>query len=1015
VPKHEWKQNIKICPKTGKPINQVHEHGQENGHTRKWYPRWLFPITGLAALLWFLIRVIPKPSRANYPCQRAAFPLASAFIAWLAGVLGGVAILRKVRAKFAGRYITAALSVLVLVIAGIWSVYLLPSNASALTPIQLPASKVAIVQSSQANANDIQYDEIKTMVQNAVNLAGGFTGVIKDGDVVVIKPNLVSKTDYTNPDPAGSGKPLSTETNGVCTDWRVTKAVVELVRQVNPSGKIYVMEGSSAATQDIMNALNYTSSYIPGVDRFIPIETDSGAWQDTASPGLVKVGLPDGLLHTEYYMNRKYKEANVVISLPCMKNHWSAAVSGGIKNVGIGATPANIYGTSSTDPSRNNMVAHDSTAGNLHKWIRDFYKCRPVNFVIMDGLQGIQNGPTPSYLVSGATDIAKEQMNMRLILAGKDPVAVDTIESLLMGWDPQSVGYLGYLNNDSLGNLDTACITVVGKKVDEVRKDFAGRIPPAGGAKITDKTPPGLALNSLFVQGSTLSLSLTAASETVKVELYIDGQLKEPAILTNFGNIMLDISNLSGGSHSLAVEAYDRFLNRSEQTTTFNNTANNIYFVPRAAQTPVIDGSGNDSCWAQASWRDINYLWLGTAPGATDFSGRYKLVWTPERLYYLIEITDNVLSAPYTNHLDGNHYNNDCVELFIDENRSGGDHTYNYNAFAYHIHLNYDMVDLDTQGSQRLYNDHATIIRTQNGNLYTWEIALKVFPDTYNENSTANQPVILNAGKLLGFGVAYNDNDGGATRESFIGSFDIPGTDKNVAWKDASVFAGLQLIDTNITPAPTIRPSATPTPVVTPTPGRTATPVRTATPRRTVTPRLTATPVRTATPVATVTPMVTATPVPITGTIKVQFYNQSTAATSNQIYLNVKLINTGSSAVALSNVKIRYYYTIDGAQTQNFYCDYSPAGSSNLSATFVTMATAKTGADTYVEIGFTTGAGSLAANGGNTTIQARVAKSNWTNYTQTNDYSFNSTATTFADWTKVTGYVSGALQWGAEP
>jgi hypothetical protein len=158
---------------------------------------------------------------------------------------------------------------------------------------------------------------------------------------------------------------------------------------------------------------------------------------------------------------------------------------------------------------------------------------------------------------------------------------------------------------------------------------------------------------------------------------------------------------------------------------------------------------------------------------------------------------------------------------------------------------------------------------------------------------------------------------------------------------------------------------------------------------------------------------VTPTPIPPDG-LKVQFYNQSTAATSNQIYLNVKLINNGSSALALSNVKLRYYYTINGAQTQNFYCDYSPVGSSNVNGNFVTMATAKTGADTYVEIGFGSGAGSLAA-GGNTTIQARIAKSDWTNYTQTDDYSFNSSATTFVDWAKVTGYVSGALVWGTEP
>ncbi|NLG83186.1 MAG: DUF362 domain-containing protein [Firmicutes bacterium] len=35
-----------------------------------------------------------------------------------------------------------------------------------------------------------------------------------------------------------------------------------------------------------------------------------------------------------------FKEADVVIGLPCLKNHWHAAVTGGIKNLRIGATPA---------------------------------------------------------------------------------------------------------------------------------------------------------------------------------------------------------------------------------------------------------------------------------------------------------------------------------------------------------------------------------------------------------------------------------------------------------------------------------------------------------------------------------------------------------------------------------------------------------------------------------------------------------------------------------------------------
>lgn len=74
--------------------------------------RWLFPITGLVALAWFLIRVIPKPTRATYPCQRVAFPLASGFIIWLIGLAGSVAAYRKAKRSLAQtRYVLAAVCI----------------------------------------------------------------------------------------------------------------------------------------------------------------------------------------------------------------------------------------------------------------------------------------------------------------------------------------------------------------------------------------------------------------------------------------------------------------------------------------------------------------------------------------------------------------------------------------------------------------------------------------------------------------------------------------------------------------------------------------------------------------------------------------------------------------------------------------------------------------------------------------------------------------------------------------
>lgn len=73
---------------------------------------WVY-IVGLAALVWFLIRVIPKPSRAAYPCQRAAFPIASAFVLWITGIFATTFLFKKARAKFAeSKYTVAGLLII---------------------------------------------------------------------------------------------------------------------------------------------------------------------------------------------------------------------------------------------------------------------------------------------------------------------------------------------------------------------------------------------------------------------------------------------------------------------------------------------------------------------------------------------------------------------------------------------------------------------------------------------------------------------------------------------------------------------------------------------------------------------------------------------------------------------------------------------------------------------------------------------------------------------------------------
>ncbi|HTF82377.1 MAG TPA: sugar-binding protein, partial [Cytophagales bacterium] len=76
------------------------------------------------------------------------------------------------------------------------------------------------------------------------------------------------------------------------------------------------------------------------------------------------------------------------------------------------------------------------------------------------------------------------------------------------------------------------------------------------------------------------------------------------------------------------------------------------YQAPKASVAPTIDGVGNDACWALANWYTIDQVWLGAAPTAADFTGKFKVTWDANKIYVLSEITDNVLNDRYTNPLE---------------------------------------------------------------------------------------------------------------------------------------------------------------------------------------------------------------------------------------------------------------------------------------------------------------------------------------------------------------------------
>ncbi len=97
--------------------------------------RLFFPFIGLGALIWFLIRVIPKPSRAAYPCMRAAAPIASSFVIYVLGLLASVFAFKNARKWLLdSKYVLFSVALLAAVIFS--STSLLHTNKKAIASLQ---------------------------------------------------------------------------------------------------------------------------------------------------------------------------------------------------------------------------------------------------------------------------------------------------------------------------------------------------------------------------------------------------------------------------------------------------------------------------------------------------------------------------------------------------------------------------------------------------------------------------------------------------------------------------------------------------------------------------------------------------------------------------------------------------------------------------------------------------------------------------------------------------------------
>ncbi len=157
-------------------------------------------------------------------------------------------------------------------------------------------------------------------------------------------------------------------------------------------------------------------------------------------------------------------------------------------------------------------------------------------------------------------------------------------------------------------------------------------------------------------------------------------------------------------------------------------------------------------------------------------------------------------------------------------------------------------------------------------------------------------------------------------------------------------------------------------------------------------------------------------------TLSVQLAERDLNATDPVVAPHFRVANSGTNTVTLSQITLRYWYTEEGADgttpvtsiQQTASCDFAAVGCSNVTMSFVQVTPAVTGANFYFQVGFTTGAGTLAPGANTNDVQAHINKSDFSNYDEADDYSYLPT-TAYTTTTKVTAYLNGSLVYGTEP
>jgi uncharacterized protein (DUF362 family) len=346
-----------------------------------------------------------------------------------------------------------------------------------------------------AAVNDpLDYERVRDMVWTAIRLgtprAGSLEAKIRPGSWVVIKPNIVGLR----------GREFYR--TGDITDLRVTRAVLEYVARYSKAGRITLAEGGSyrrltdpakdnVIYQDDVRRDAMTFEWgleeFPGAGGsfgamlakfrkqypgrgfdYVDLSYDAvrdagGRFQRIVVPKAAN-GVGAFGARPDYFVTNTICNCDFLITVPVMKVHLQSGITCCLKNY-VGSAPREAYAVPGTFHNAQLHSGH-SVDGRIDPFICDLAAFHPPDYAVVDGLRGLQYQEHNC----GASD---QMVQSNLVMAGEDPVAMDSLAAHLLGFNPWDIEFLHMAAKREMGTRELGNTDVRGGEPDVLRRRWA--------------------------------------------------------------------------------------------------------------------------------------------------------------------------------------------------------------------------------------------------------------------------------------------------------------------------------------------------------------------------------------------------------------------------------------------------------------------------------------------------------------------------------------------------------------